>query len=173
MSKQPPHYLVDGYNLMHAWEELRGEELYIARDRLTNWLIEYGGYEKYDITLVFDAAFTDDEEKVEDHNEHFKVIYTASGESADKVIERLTYDLIRRKREVHVVSSDAVIETVILGAGAYRHPSREFCRAVKRAKKQLRQEYLGNVKLPLKRAEVGDRIDESVFAKLEELRRQK
>ncbi|MBQ9478305.1 MAG: NYN domain-containing protein [Selenomonadaceae bacterium] len=173
MSKQPPHYLVDGYNLMHAWEELRGEELYIARDRLTNWLIEYGGYEKFDITLVFDAAFTDDEEKIEEHNEHFRVIYTASGESADKVIERLTYDLIRRKREVHVVSSDAVIETVILGASAYRHPSREFCRAVKRAKKQLRQEYLGNVTLPLVRAEVGDRIDQSVFDKLDRLRRQK
>ena len=140
---------------------------------MTNWLIEYGGYEKFDITLVFDAAFTDDEEKIEEHNEHFRVIYTASGESADKVIERLTYDLIRRKREVHVVSSDAVIETVILGAGAYRHPSREFCRAVKRAKKQLRQEYLGNVTLPLVRAEVGDRIDQSVFDKLDRLRRQK
>ena len=173
MSKKRPHYLVDGYNLIHAWEELRGEELYIARDRLTNWLIEYGGYEKFDITLVFDAAFTDDEEKVEDYNEHFRVIYTASGESADKVIERLTYDLIRRKREVHVVSSDAVIETVILGAGAYRHPSREFCRAVKRAKKQLRQEYLGNVTLPVVRSEVGDQLDKNVFAKLDELRRRK
>ena len=90
MSKKRPHYLVDGYNLIHAWEELRGEELYIARDRLTNWLIEYGGYEKFDITLVFDAAFTDDEEKVEDYNEHFRVIYTASGESADKVISAPT-----------------------------------------------------------------------------------
>lgn len=167
------HWLVDGYNLIHAWEEIRGEELYIARDRLTHWLIEYGGYEKYDITLVFDAAYTEDEEKVEEFGEHFRVIYTASGESADKVIERLTYTLIRQKKEVHVVSSDAVIETVILGAGAYRHPSREFCRAVKRAKKQLRQEYLGNVTLPVVRSEVGARIDKSVAAKLEALRRQK
>lgn len=167
------HWLVDGYNLIHAWEEIRGEELYIARDRLTHWLIEYGGYEKYDITLVFDAAYTEDEEKVEEFGEHFRVIYTASGESADKVIERLIYTLIRQKKEVHVVSSDAVIETVILGAGAYRHPSREFCRAVKRAKKQLRQEYLGNVTLPVVRSEVGARIDKSVAAKLEALRRQK
>lgn len=167
------HWLVDGYNLIHAWEEIRGEELYIARDRLTHWLIEYGGYEKYDITLVFDAAYTEDEEKVEEFGEHFRVIYTASGESADKVIERLTYTLIRQKKEVHVVSSDAVIETVILGAGAYRHPSREFCRAVKRAKKQIRQEYLGNVTLPVVRSEVGARIDKSVAAKLEALRRQK
>ena len=173
MSKQREHYLVDGYNLIHAWEELRGLELYIARDRLTHFLIEYGGYEQYDITLVFDAAFTDDEEKIENYGEHFRVIYTASGESADKVIERLTYELTRRRKEVHVVSSDAVIETVILGAGAYRHPSREFCRAVKRAKQHLRKEYLSNVTLPLVRSEVGDRLDQNVLAKLDELRRRK
>ena len=173
MSRPRPHYLVDGYNLIHAWEELRELELYIARDRLTHLLIEYGGYEQFNITLVFDAAFTEDDEKIEDYGEHFRVIYTASGESADKVIERLTYELIRRRKEVHVVSSDAVIETVILGAGAYRHPSREFCRAVKRAKQQLRKEYLGNVTLPVVRSEVGDRLDQNVFAKLDALRRRK
>ena len=173
MSKWREHYLVDGYNLIHAWEELRELELYIARDRLTHLLIEYGGYEQFNITLVFDAAFTEDDEKIEDYGEHFQVIYTASGESADKVIERLTYELIRRRKEVHVVSSDAVIETVILGAGAYRHPSREFCRAVKRAKQQLRKEYLGNVTLPVVRSEVGDRLDQNVFAKLDALRRRK
>ena len=173
MSKWREHYLVDGYNLIHAWEELRELELYIARDRLTHLLIEYGGYEQFNITLVFDAAFTEDDEKIEDYGEHFRVIYTASGESADKVIERLTYELIRRRKEVHVVSSDAVIETVILGAGAYRHPSREFCRAVKRAKQQLRKEYLGNVTLPVVRSEVGDRLDQNVFAKLDALRRRK
>ena len=173
MSKWREHYLVDGYNLIHAWEELRDLELYIARDRLTHLLIEYGGYEQFNITLVFDAAFTEDDEKIEDYGEHFRVIYTASGESADKVIERLTYELIRRRKEVHVVSSDAVIETVILGAGAYRHPSRAFCRAVKRAKQQLRKEYLGNVTLPVVRSEVGDRLDQNVFAKLDALRRRK
>ncbi len=173
MSKWREHYLVDGYNLIHAWEELRELELYIARDRLTHLLIEYGGYEQFNIILVFDAAFTEDDEKIEDYGEHFRVIYTAGGESADKVIERLTYELIHRRKEVHVVSSDAVIETVILGAGAYRHPSREFCRAVKRAKQQLRKEYLGNVTLPVVRSEVGDRLDQNVFAKLDALRRRK
>ena len=173
MSRPRPHYLVDGYNLIHAWDDLRNLELYIARDQLINALIEYGGYEKFDITLVFDAAFTDDEEKIEPFGDHFRVIYTAAGESADKVIERLTYELIRHRKEVHVVSSDAVIETVILGAGAYRHPSREFYRAIKRAKQQLRKDYLSNVTLPVVRNEIGDRIDRNVFAKLDELRRRK
>ena len=173
MSSPRPHYLVDGYNLIHAWEELRGLELYVARDQLTHALIEYGGYEKFDITLVFDAAFTEEDEKVEPFGDHFRVIYTAAGVSADKVIERITYELTRRRLEVHVVSSDAVIESVILGAGAYRHPSREFYRAIKRAKQQLRKDYLSNVTLPVVRNEVGDRIEQSVFAKLDALRRRK
>ena len=173
MSKKREYYLVDGYNLIHAWPEFKDEEFAIARDRLTQILIEYGAYEKFDITLVFDAGSTDEEEHTENFGEHFKVIYTAPNETADNVIERLVYELKKQRREIHVVSSDAVIETVILGAGAYRHPSREFYRAIKRSKEHLRKEYLSNVKLPLVRSEVGDRLDENVFAKLEEIRRQK
>ena len=101
------------------------------------------------------------------------MVYSAFNESADNVIERLSFELVQKKREVHVVSSDATIETVILGAGAYRHPSREFYRAVKRAKQHLRKEYLGNVTLLVKRNEVGDRIGADVYAKLEQLRREK
>ena len=173
MSKKREYYLVDGYNLIHAWQELKTEDFATARDHLIHILIEYGAYEKLDITLVFDAGSTDEEEHIEIYNEHFKVIYTAQNETADNVIERLVYELKKQRREIHVVSSDAVIETVILGAGAYRHPSREFYRAVKRAKEHLRKEYLSNVTLPLVRSEVGDRLDENVFAKLEEIRRRK
>ena len=92
-------------------------------------------------------------------------------------MKKITYmesvEEVKKRREVHVVSSDALIETVILGAGAYRHPSREFYRAVKRAKKNLQKEYLGNVTLPVVRNDVGDRIDADIFAKLEKMRREK
>ncbi|MBR0102943.1 MAG: NYN domain-containing protein, partial [Selenomonadaceae bacterium] len=125
------------------------------------------------ITLVFDAARSEDEESVEVYDDFFRVIYSGFGETADSVIERISYEEVRKRREVHVVSSDATIETVILGAGAYRHPSREFYRAVKRAKQHLRKEYLGNVTLPVKRNEVGDRIGAEVYAKLDKLRRGK
>lgn len=173
MSKKREYYLVDGYNLIHAFEELQGEEFATAREQLIHMLIEYGAYERLDITLVFDAGATEEAERCESYNEHFNVIYSAYGVTADNVIERLVYELKRQRREIHVVSSDAVIESVILGAGAYRHPSREFYRAVKRAKQHLRKEYLGNVTLPLVRSEVGDQLDENVFAKLEAMRRQK
>ncbi len=171
--KKKPCYLVDGYNLLHVWKEIDIENLDSARERLIHILIEYGGYENFEIILVFDAGKHEEEERVEEYGDFFRVIYSGFGESADNVIERLSFELVRKRREVHVVSSDAIIETVILGAGAYRHPSREFYRAVKRAKKKLREKYLGNVTLPVVRNEVGDRISPDVMAKLEEMRRQK
>lgn len=173
MSKKRPHYLVDGYNLIHVWESIDVEDLPTAREKLIHRLIEYGGYEKFEITLVFDAGKSDDEERTEIYSDIFRVIYSGYGETADQVIERLAYEEVRKRREVHVVSSDALIETVILGAGAYRHPSREFYRAVKRAKKHLRKEFLGNVTLPVVRNEIGDRISSDVFAELEKMRRGK
>jgi len=173
MTKKRPHYLVDGNNLIHVWQEINTEDLATAREFLIRNLQEYGAYEKFEITLVFDAARSEDEENVEVYGDFFRVIYSGFNETADNVIERLSYEEVRKRREVHVVSSDATIETVILGAGAYRHPSREFYRAIKRAKQHLRKEYLGNVTLPVKRNEVGDRIGAEVFAKLERLRRGK
>ncbi len=171
--KKRPHYIVDGYNLIHVWEEINIDNLALAREKLIRFLQEYGGYENFEITLVFDAGKTEEEERTEIYSKIFRVIYSGYGETADNVIERLSFEEVKKRREVHVVSSDAIIETVILGAGAYRHPSREFYRAVKRAKKILQKEYLGNVTLPVVRNEVGDRIDADIFAKLEKMRREK
>lgn len=171
LRKKRPHYIVDGYNLIHVWEEIDLGDLATAREKLIHSLSEYGGYENFEITIVFDAGKTEEEERVEIYSKIFRVIYSGFGETADSVIERLSYEEVKKRREVHVVSSDAQIETVILGAGAYRHPSREFYRAVKRAKKHLRKEYLGNVTLPVQRNEVGDRIDSDIMEKLEKMRR--
>ncbi len=173
MKKKRPHYLVDGYNLMYVWENLRIDDLAAARDFLIRNLHEYGAYEKLEITLVFDAARSEDEERIEVYDDFFRVVYSAFNETADNVLERLSYEQVQRKREVLVVSSDAIIETVILGAGAYRHPSREFYRAIVQMKKFLRKKYLDDVMLPVVRNEVGDRLGADVFAKLEKLRRAK
>ncbi|MCR5833503.1 MAG: NYN domain-containing protein [Selenomonadaceae bacterium] len=172
MKEKRPHYLVDGYNLIHVWEGINIGNLDTARTFLIRSLHEYGAYEKFEITLVFDAMRSEDEERTEIYDDYFRVIYTAYNTTADSVIERISYEQVRQNREVHVVSSDAVIETVILGAGAYRMPSREFYRAVVRAKEHLRKKYLSNVTLPLKRNEVGDRIGAEAFEKLEQIRRE-
>jgi uncharacterized protein len=173
MKKQREHYIVDGYNVINSWPELMElrKDLSEARDRLIHILSEYGSYEKYDVTLVFDALFTADEEHYEQINEHLELIYTGMGETADSYIEHLAYASVRRGREVHVVTSDSAEQSVILGAGAYRIPSREFHRIVQQTKKKIRDEYLGKVTLPLVRNEVGSRIDNETAAKLEKIRK--
>lgn len=169
------HYLIDGYNVINAWPELkrlRGD-LAEARDALIHLLTEYGAFEKYEITLVFDAMFTEDEEHVEHRGRHTRIIYTGAGETADSCIERLAYEEAHRGREVYVVSSDGAVESVVLGAGACRIPSLEFRKNVLRVKRELRRDYLGAVHLPEARYVVSERLDSDTAAKLDALRKRK
>lgn len=173
MSRKREHYIIDGYNVINSWPELirLRNDLSEARDKLVHQLAEYGAYEKLDITIVFDAMFTDDEEHHEKVNEHMELIYTGEGETADSCIERLAYDSVRCGREVHVVTSDGAEQSVILGAGAFRIPSSEFRKFVHRIKKQLKKEYLGHVTLPVSRLEIEDRLDSDTVKKLDALRK--
>ena len=122
MKRQRECFLIDGYNVIYAWPELSQfavAELAQARDRLIHLLMEYGAFEQYEVTIVFDALFTSDEGHEERHGAHVTVLYTAAGETADSRIERLAYDLVRSGREVHVVTSDGAEQSVILGVGAW------------------------------------------------------
>ncbi|MFC2335827.1 MAG: NYN domain-containing protein [Selenomonas noxia] len=173
--KEPEYYLVDGYNVINAWPELirlRGN-LDEARDVLVQILTEYGAFENYEMTVVFDAFFTEDEEHALQITDRMKVIYTGAGETADSCIERLAYTAVRAGREVHVVTSDGAEQSVILGAGAYRITSPELRRSVKKAKKLMKTEYIGAHTQPLGRIEVHERLDRDTLARLEELRRRK
>ena len=108
MAKKREHFIIDGYNVIHALPELASlaGDLAEARDRLLHLLMEYGAYEKYDMTVVFDALFASGEEHKEQVAPHFEVIYTGEGVTADSCIERLAYESVRTSREVHVVTSD-------------------------------------------------------------------
>ena len=173
MERKREHYLLDGYNIIHSWPELLelAGELKNARDRLADIVLEYGAYEHYDITVVFDALFTTDEAHEEKINPHFTIIYTEHGETADSYIERLAYELVRRDYVVHVVTSDGAEQSVILGAGAYRLPSREFRRLVYRSKQKMREKYVEKRNEPLIRNAVGSRLTEDVATKLDKLRK--
>ena len=100
-------YILDGYNIIHAWPELRKRSGNLAEARLAlvHEMAEYGAFESFDMMIVFDAMFTEDEGHEEMVNAHTHVIYTRAGETADSRIERLAYDLVRAGREVHVVTS--------------------------------------------------------------------
>ena len=174
-ARECEYYIVDGYNVINAWPELirlRGN-LDEARDVLVQILTEYGAFENYEMTVVFDAFFTEDEEHALQITDRMKVIYTGAGETADSCIERLAYTAVRAGREVHVVTSDGAEQSVILGAGAYRITSPELRRSVKKAKKLMKTEYIGAHTQPLGRIEVHERLDRDTLARLEELRRRK
>ena len=167
--RKSEYYLVDGYNVINAWPELmrlRGN-LNEARDVLVHILTEYGAFENYEMTVVFDAFFTEEEEHELQISDRMKVIYTGAGETADSCIERLAYTAVRAGREVYVVTSDGAEQSVILGAGAYRITSPELRRSVKKAKKLMKAEYMNPHSRP------HERLDYDTRARLEELRRRK
>ena len=162
-NRHEKYMVVDGYNIINAWESLKkfiNDDLDFAREKLIHLLMEYGQYEKYDITIVFDAQYTNAEENVEEKSKHCKVVYTKEKETADG-------------REVYVVTSDGAEQSLILGAGAYRISANELWRRIKHSKKNIRDEYTGEHVLPLRRSEIGSRINDEVMAKLDELRKRK
>lgn len=166
------HFIIDGYNVINDWSELIKikDNLEFARDKLVDILTEYGVFQQYDITIVFDAFFTVYSESYEQINENLVIIYTDEGETADSYIEKLAYSLVRQGIEVYVVTSDYAEQTVILGAGAYRVSSREFRKDIKKTKKKIEEEYIHNP-ISLSRRELGSRIKEDIARKMDEFRK--
>lgn len=118
----PEYLLVDGYNVIFAWDELKSvaaERLDAARRMLCDLMSDYQGFRKCEVIVVFDAyKVKGGIEKVEKyHNIH--VVYTKEAETADAYIERTTYQ-IGREHRVRVVSSDGAEQVIILGHGALR-----------------------------------------------------
>lgn len=173
MKRKREHFIIDGYNVIHSWPELIAlmGELGEARDRLIHLLAEYGAYEDYDMTIVFDALFTADDEHTEKRSQRLTIVYTGAGETADSYIERLAYQSVRSGREVHVVTSDSAEQSVILGAGAYRLPSLELRRRVHKVKERLQKDYLRKPVFPLLRNDVAARLDQATAARLDKMRK--
>ena len=141
-SRQPsgPEYLlVDGYNIIFAWDELKAvaqESLDAARKALCDLLCNYQGYRKCELIAVFDAyKVRGGQGSVEKyHNIH--VVYTKEAETADAYIERATYELGKRHR-VRVATSDGPEQLIILGHGALRVSAAAFREEVEAVQGQI------------------------------------
>ena len=133
----PEYLLVDGYNIIFAWDELNAlskESLDAARHKLMDILCNYQGYQKCVLILVFDAYRVPG--SIEQyHNIH--VVYTKEAETADMFIERVTHE-IGRNRRVRVATSDGMEQIIILGHGALRVSARMFHEEVQNVEKQIR-----------------------------------
>lgn len=120
--------LVDGYNIIGAWPELRelkNKDLASARDRLVERMAEYQAYSGYRVIVVFDAHFVKGTEK-KYKNYKVEVIFTRNNETADERIEKLAISLNNRKTQIHVATSDFTEQWAIFGQGALRKSAREL-----------------------------------------------
>ena len=133
------YLLVDGYNIIFAWEELKAiarDNLDAARKALCDLLCNYQGYRKCQVIAVFDAyRVKGGLGSVETyHNIH--VVYTKEAETADSYIEKATYDL-GREHSVKVATSDGPEQLIILGHGALRLSASAFHEEVERVEGQI------------------------------------
>ena len=137
----PEYLLVDGYNIIFAWDELNElakESLDAARHRLMDILCNYQGFKKCVLILVFDAyRVPGSPGSIEEyHNIH--VVYTKEAETADMFIERVTHE-IGRNRRVRVATSDGMEQVIILGHGALRVSARMFHQEVQDVEKEIKR----------------------------------
>ena len=139
----PEYLLVDGYNVIFAWDSLRclaENDLDIARRRLQDTLCNYAGYRRCTVILVFDAYKVKGGVGSVERYHNIHVVYTREAETADMYIEKTTHEL-GRKHRVRVVSSDGAEQIIILGSGGLRVSARAFEKEVAAVEAEIR-EYL-------------------------------
>ena len=135
------YLLVDGYNIIFAWEELSkaaSESLDIAREELIRRLCSYQGYSDCEIILVFDAYKVKKNPGTVEKFRNISVVYTKEAETADTYIERVSHELSKNHR-VRVATSDGSEQMIILGSGALRVPAAAFHKEVRDAEKAIRE----------------------------------
>ncbi|MBQ7046811.1 MAG: NYN domain-containing protein, partial [Oscillospiraceae bacterium] len=145
--KGPEYLLVDGYNIIYAWEHLKEtakDNLDLARSQLINTLCNYQAFRQCCLILVFDAykvkGNVGEVEKI--HN--INVVYTKEAETADMYIQKATNELAKEHR-VRVATSDGAEQLIILGSGAYRVSASEFLDEVRAVEKSIRDFIDGQV----------------------------
>ena len=128
VEKKTPFLLVDGYNMIFAWSELKslaGDNLDSARDKLIDLLSNYQGFKGCELMIVFDAYRV----KGHGHMMHYpvdlQVIYTAENETADQYIERFTAKN-NKKYDITVATSDRLEQNIIWGNNCHRMSAREL-----------------------------------------------
>lgn len=144
IKKQEEYLLVDGYNIIFSWEELKDlatVNIDAARNKLMDILCNYQGFKQCELIVVFDAYKLEGHpiEISDYHNIH--VVYTKEAETADQYIEKLVHQ-IGKKYDVTVATSDKLEQVIILGQGAKRLSAKDFKEEVERMNQQIRTDYL-------------------------------
>ena len=149
--------LVDGYNIIGAWPELRElkeRSLAAARDRLIEMMAEYQAFTEYRVIVVFDAQYVQGLSRTY-KNHKVEVIFTKENETADERIEKMAIELNNIKTQIQVATSDFTEQWVIFGQGALRKSAREFLLEMEEIQGEIERDVQNitsvkpNVKIPL------------------------
>lgn len=168
--KVKEYMLVDGYNVIFAWDSLRElaeQNIDAARDRLMDILVNYSSYQKYTLILVFDAYKLKGHttEIMEYHNIY--VVYTKEAETADRYIEKTAHE-IGHKYRVTVVTSDGMEQVIIRSAGCILMSSKELFEDVQRVEREIRKEHIESQMS--KKNLLFDQLSDEMKQKLEDIR---
>ena len=168
--KVAEYLLVDGYNVIFAWDELKElakVNIESARNKLMDILSNYQGYRKCTLILVYDAYKVEGNpgEVMKYHNIY--IVYTKEAETADQYIEK-TVRRIAKDAAVTVATSDGLEQVIILGQGANRMSAPGLKEEIERTLAEVRGEHLG------KKGSVGnylfDYLDEETAEEMEKVR---
>ena len=163
------YLLVDGYNIIFAWPELKElarDNMDGARTKLLDYLSKYQGVRKCQIIAVFDAY------RVQRHNEelidydNIHVVYTREAQTADHYIERFTHDN-QKKYSITVATSDGLQQIIIRGSGSAVLSARELKEEIERANEKVIQAY--KEKQAIDRNYLKDALSSEAKQQMEEL----
>lgn len=163
--------LVDGYNVIHAWEDLKElaeENLESATGKLMDILCNYQGFKKCTVILVLDAYKKEGNPIMVQKYHNIHVVYTKEAETADQYIEKVVHE-IGRKYQVSVVTSDKVEQIIIRGQGARLISSREFKEEIEIVNQQIREENENRKQMGNKNY-LFDHMDDELAEQMERIR---
>ncbi|MDB5055576.1 MAG: RNA-binding protein [Bacilli bacterium] len=135
------YLVVDGYNIIGSWPhlvKLKDIHLEEARDQLIHTLADYQAYSGIHVCVVFDAYHVPGLGGKYEQSK-LRIVYTKEKETADELIERLVSEMIGRRKQVYVATSDMTEQNVIFGKGALRLSARELLIKVRENDKELRK----------------------------------
>jgi predicted RNA-binding protein with PIN domain len=144
----PAPLVVDGYNVIHAWEDLRplvAASLELARDRLVQRLATFSQMTGTDVVVIFDAQRTAATRSSEEVRDGVRVVFTRRGHTADHAIERMAYRAQRSGEPMMAATSDRFHRDMLRGMGAAVIDAEELRQQVLAAEQELGRRLRGRV----------------------------
>ena len=170
------YLLVDGYNIIHAWDELAklaADNMPIARQRLCDILCDYQGIVGQTIIVVFDAHLVEGGIGSLEEYHNITVVYTKEAETADHYIEQAAsnFSKLSKNDKVTVATSDRIEQIIIISHGANRMSAGDLQSAVQSAKEELHERFLSSP--PAKSNQLFALLDADTARKLDAMRYEK